>query len=95
MYITKNNSIDHWNHNITQHTTFKPADDSGVRSQFYLTDDDLVVELVRILAQSICHVRDPVSQVVHSIFTTNAGGETEKPIGTDNMTNVGQWVQVL
>lgn len=42
------------------------------RSQAYLTDLDLVVVLVCKLAQSVCHVGDPVFQVVHSIFTTNA-----------------------
>ena len=59
--------------------TSKLAGETGVRSQSYLTDKDLVVELVCILAQSICHVGDPVSQMVHSIFTANAGDETEKP----------------
>lgn len=44
----------------------------GVRGPSYLTDENLVVVLVRVLAQSVCHVGDPVPQMVHSIFTANA-----------------------
>lgn len=46
---------------------------AGVKKQTYLTDKDLVIELVGILAQPICHMRNPVPEVVHSIFTANPG----------------------
>lgn len=52
-------------------------DDTGVKSRSYLTDEDLVVELVCILAQAICHMGDSVFQMVHSIFTANAERQTE------------------
>lgn len=66
----------------------KPADETGVRRQSYLTDKDLIVVLVCILAQSICHVGDPVSQMVHSIFTANAGDERENQTFQTNKTDV-------
>lgn len=47
------------------------------REQSYLTDKDLVVELVYVLAQSVRHVGDSVSQMIHSVFTADAGDETE------------------
>lgn len=62
--------------NITFHTPSSPK--LAVGRQSYLTDEDLVVVLVCVLAQSICHVGDPVSQMVHSVFTANAGDETKR-----------------
>lgn len=46
--------------------------------QTYLTDKDLVVVLMCKLAQSICHVGDPVPQMVHSIFTANTGDQRKE-----------------
>lgn len=43
-----------------------------LKKQSYLTDKDLVVVLVGILAQPVCHVGNPVPQMVHSIFTANS-----------------------
>lgn len=54
----------------------KLEENIGVRSRSHLTDEHLVVELVCILAQPICHVGDPVSQMVHSILAADAGGKT-------------------
>lgn len=73
-------------HKQTFYTTL--SEETGVRCQSYLTDKDLVVVLVCILAQSICHVGDPIFQMVHSIFTANAGGKTENQMFQTNMTDV-------
>lgn len=43
-----------------------------LKKQSYLTDEDLVVVLVCILAQPIGHMGNPVPQVVHSIFTADS-----------------------
>lgn len=49
----------------------------------YFTDEDLVVELVSKLAESICHVGDPVSEVIHTVFTTDAKRGREEIIRAD------------
>lgn len=40
----------------------------------HLTDEDLVVELVCVLTESIGHVGNPVPQVVHAVLTASSAG---------------------
>lgn len=44
----------------------------------YLADEDLVVVLVSVLTQSVCQVRDPVSEMVHPVLTADTEGKENK-----------------